>query len=53
MKAKIKGVKGTTFSVDGVEFKAGETVDITVEQLHRLGPDAVELVEDEKKGGKE
>lgn len=52
MKAKIKGEKGTIHTLDGVDYKAGDSVDLTPEQVNRLGPDIVELVE-EKKGGKE
>lgn len=51
MKAKILGAKGTVYAIDGVEFKAGDTVDVTPEQLRRLGADA-EVIE-EKKGGTE
>lgn len=49
MKAKIRGAKGTTYSIDGVEFKAGDTVEVTPEQLRRLGDDAELVGEDERK----
>lgn len=51
MKAKIQGAKGTVHTIDGVDYKGGETVEVTPELLRRLGENAV-VVEDGEKGGK-